>query len=63
MIPNLNWRSVLPPLKPPGYLAIVLKVLDYDGKKKAEHMCSAVTTLGQLRTGGQEASLEAGGQY
>ena len=32
---------------------IVTKVLDYDGKKKAEHMCSAVTTLGTLRTGGQ----------
>merc|ERR1712141_74346 len=29
-----------------------LEVLDYDGKKKAEHMCSAVSTLGELRTGG-----------
>ena len=29
------------------------QVLDYDGKKKAEHMCSAVTTMGALRAGGR----------
>ena len=28
-------------------------MLDYDGKKKAEHMCSAVTTMGALRAGGR----------
>ena len=43
---------------------IVLKVLDYDGKKKAEHMCSAVTTLGELRTGGQwDAGCGRGGRH
>merc|ERR1711862_875898 len=29
-----------------------LEVLDFDGKKKSEHMCSAVTTLGDLKNRG-----------
>ena len=35
-------------------------MLDYDGKKKAEHMCSAVSTLGELRTGGQYGQARLG---
>ena len=33
-------------------IRLKLEVLDYDGKKKAEYMCSAQVTLGELKSGG-----------
>merc|ERR1711962_1544135 len=33
-------------------IRLKLEVLDYDGKKKAEYMCSTEVTLGQLKSGG-----------